>query len=169
MKKNTLMRIELIITSVLIIAICCIGIYYVTRDDRPNVIHIKFEDAEDKVVEFNSLMIAPGEEHEFILSMTSEIEDEFSFAMKFLETDGLILKDYVYIRVVKDDKVICDKLLAELFKGDVVRFNGLLNKKAPCEISVFFYMDKSVGNEVENTSSDFDLLISISNEEGFDE
>ena len=164
MNSKTLLRTILLAAGVLILALSIIGIVYVSRDNRQNVIKIDFTDSNEKLIEFNSLSMAPGEEYDYFLRLTSEVEDDFEIAMKFTESDGLILKDYVYVRIECDGEVFCDKLLADLFKNDIVRFDCQLKKKDACEIKVVYYIPEDVGNEIENSSADFDLLISISNE-----
>lgn len=170
MEKSThLTRVALIIASVLILIAVALSAYFLLYTDRTNIIEVCIAEDEDKIVEFKNLSIVPGGEYEFIIKLTGEFDAVYDISMKFVESDGLVLKDYVYARIEDDQQVFCDDLLANVFKEEIFHFERKLYEKKSHDIRVVYYMDEEVGNEVQQASAEFELLISVSSQEEVNE
>ena len=76
-----------------------------------------------------------------------------------------ILKNNARVQIQVDGEVVIDELLATLFESDPYEQVKRTYERKPFYIDVIFYLPENVGNEVKNTTVDFDIVIVVEKQE----
>lgn len=136
-----------------------------SRDD--NVIEVYLSDGQTESVQFEELAMIPGDSLEYIIKLKSNDINNGYFTLDFAEiseAEERSLKDFAYVKILIDDKVICDELLSERFKGKDIVLPFDIANKANTELKVIYYMPIDVGNEAKNAEAIFELRLTAENE-----
>ncbi len=164
MTKNTFMRISMIASSALILVGVALTVYFSVAFNNRRVIKIDVEPDEIHSVEFKELFLIPGQEEEYILSLKSDIKEKYNAEIIFDEIADGKLKNFARARIELNDEVIFDDSLASLLDGDKITLSIDPKKNPAKQIKITYYLPAEVGNDAQDTTSDFELLISISNQ-----
>ena len=155
----------MIAVCVLILTGSCIMGYFVMNPDRGSDT-IEVDLGKGGNVDFEDLAMLPGESTEYKIKLKGEIEAECNVTLEFKEKgDNNTLKDFVYVRVEYEGKVLCDKLLADVLDGKRIKFVGDFRDGRRDNIKITYYMPIEVENEAENAEANFSVHISVVNEE----
>ena len=170
MAASGFMRIVLIAASVLII----IGVVLVcgimlTDDDRNNItVNMKdIATGESKTIEFEKLGLVPGGQCEYTVKLKGENSKKYDLKLDFVdmdETGEMTLKNYARVRILSGEEIICDELLADAFKNDVIVLPVDFNQGKNTDIVIVHYLPIDVGNETKKAEAVFDLVLTASNE-----
>ena len=160
------MRVLLIALSLCILVGVGIMAYFLMAADSNDAFDLHLTaNGKEKLV-FEGVAMLPGESETYDIALRSDISDDYVLSFDFVDLDeDLELKKYVYAKIEYGDKVICDKLLEELFEEDPVLWSCYLSDKEPYDIKLTYYIPASVGNEAENLITDFELIITATGEE----
>ena len=167
MTKSNIMRSILIVSSALIIiGVTLMGWMMSTADER-NVIKIQLKDGLAESVHFEQLAMVPGSSHEYVIKLRAGGSEQYTLTMQFEEnapTEERTLKNYAYVKIMTDQEVLCDTLLATLFESPAMILPVDFNKNLNTELTVIYYLPMDVGNEAKNAEAVFDLLLTAGNE-----
>lgn len=159
------MRIVLIIMSVFLLAGAVLTGYMLLNLDSRDIINVDIGRTGASAVDFSALQMKPGDSKEYVLSIGSELPGDCVMTIDFTETDDGKLKDFVYVVVEANGKVLCDKLLRDLFEAEEpIELDCKINKYERFDVKVKYYMPIEVDNSAKNTHSDFMIKITVSNE-----
>jgi hypothetical protein len=120
-----------------------------------------------EVLEYNGFMVVPGQSEKFRVRLTpvagvvGELWIDFDEISSIENSYGVKLKDCVRVRIAVEGKEVFDELLADLFEGDRYEQVIKLRERRSFYIDVEFYLPIEIGNEVKNTSVDFNIFITV--------
>lgn len=164
MIRSNLMRVVLIAASILIIVgVTLMTLMLTTADDR-NVIKISIDDGQAGVVEFENLALTPGGSSEYNIELKQSGADNYMLTLDFIETAESPLKEFAYVRIVSDDQVVCDKLLANAFEDESIVLPVDFRKDQNTKLTVIYYLPIDVGNEAKKAEAFFKLQLTAGNE-----
>lgn len=162
---NGAARVVLIVMSVFLLAGAVLTGYMLLNLDSRDIINVDIGRTGASAVDFDALQINPGESKEYILSIGSELPGDCVMTIDFTETDDGKLKDYVFVVVEANGKVLCDTLLRNLFESEEpLQLDCKMTKTDRFDVKVKYYMPIEVDNSAKNTHSDFMIKITVSNE-----
>ena len=166
--RKTIRNILIILSSlVLVFAISLLVYLTSSQNDITDKIVIKSNDEIHEVLEVSDLNLIPSEMKEYDVSFESKIGGKFFIYLDYQETFDGGMKDYVDVIVKVGDEVIYEGKLSDLFKDDfVVEVSLDFNEDSTREIRLIYSMDVTVGNEAKNTSSDFNIELTIKRNTG---
>ena len=163
MTKNTFMRISMIASSTLILVGVALTVYISVVFSNRRVINVDINPDEIHTVEFKDLLLVPGKEEEYILSLKSDIKEKYDAHILFNEIADGDLKKFAYVKIELNGSVIREDSLASLLESDTITLS-IDPKKSPAkQIKITYYLPAEVGNEAQESTSDFELLITVSN------
>lgn len=158
-------RVILIALSFTILIGISIMWYFLSLSNDSDSLQLEIRVNGQKTIRFDGLALIPGEEREYEASLRSDIPGDYVLLLDFVEDgENNTLKQFAYARIKIGDEVICDERLSELFDGDLIEISTYLSKKVGCDIKITYYMPAEVGNEAENATADFKIIISSAKE-----
>lgn len=164
MTKSAFMRIVLIAESVLII----IGVILMCSMCRPfktgNVINVYLKDGETEAVEFKDLALIPGDTKEYQIKLIGSPAEQYNVKIVFAEEEEKTLKKFLYVKIIADDIVICDQLLADAFEGNGLILPVDFREGKHTDLTIIYHLPIEVGNEAKNAEAVFSLLFTPINE-----
>ena len=80
-----------------------------------------------------------------------------------LETEEGTLKHYARVKILANDEVLHDELLATAFENDNIVIPIDFRKDKNTELKIVYYLPLEVGNEAKNTEAVFELQLTASN------
>lgn len=164
MGRSRIMQIALIIGSVLIIVgVGLIGWITSTQDER-NVINVQLQEGTTETVEFENLGLIPGEECEYVLSLKKGEKNAYDLRLKFVELEEKTLKQFARVKIIFNEEVLHDELLADVFDGDELTVHVDFDSGKKTELKIVYYLPIEVGNEAKNAEAIFELLLTTNNE-----
>lgn len=164
MAKNTFMRISMIASSALILVGVALTIYFSVTFNNRRVINLEVEPNETHSVEFKELFLVPGKEEEYILSLKSDIKEKYNAEIIFDEIADGKLKNFAHAKIELNNNVVFDDSLSTLLNGDKITLSIDPKKNPAKQIKITYYLPAEVGNDAQDTTADFELFISISNQ-----
>ena len=166
MKSYKIMRVLLVFTSLLILVGVLLAewIYYNRRDD--DIIKVELSDGKTEVIDFESLSLIPGDSCEYVIKLKDDNFPKYDLSIKFSDSaPEKTLKNYAYVKVIADGKVVYEDLLATAFQdGGIVLPVDLIAGKNE-ELKIVYYLPLEVGNEAKNAEAIFKVKLTASNEE----
>ena len=166
--KNGAIRIVLIVTSAfLLIGAALTGYMLLEHEDR-EIIDVKIGESGKTAVDFSNLVIVPGDDLEYTLAIKSELPGDCIMTFEFIENQMQVgeLKNYVYVILEVDGEEICNALLSDLFeREEPLSVPCIIKKKEAFNVTLKYHMPLEVGDEAQNTDSDFKLKLTVSNEQ----
>lgn len=161
--KRRICNIMLIVLCSMILVGAGLSVYFLCAPK--NVIKMDVEPNETKSVRFKKVGLVPGGSCEYILLLSSEYDQEFDLTLAFQDDDpSLTLKEYAHVRIEKDDEVLCDLLLSELFEQKDVYTAVDFTDGEKNKICITYYMPDDVGNEAQDAEALFTLLVTATSE-----
>ena len=165
MSHNRFNQIVLASTSLLIIfAVVLLWINLASTDDIDVTDTVVVEDGETKILKFENLSLVPGEQCEYTVFLEGDNPKAYDVTLDFEELFDLSLKNFAYVRILADGKLLLDELLADAFKNDSIKLHVDFGQDEDVELKITYYLPIEVGNEAKNAEAIFDLRISASNE-----
>lgn len=165
MPKSKIMRIILVAGSLLIIVgVSLMGWMLATEDER-GVINVKLEDDKTELLAFENLTLVPGEECEYVIKLEKAGVNKYDLVLDFVDTDEeKTLKNFARVKIISDDEVICDELLADAFENEKIVLPVDFDEGKNTELKIVYYLPLDVGNEAKKAEALFELLLKASNE-----
>ena len=164
MPRNKLMRVILIVGSVMIIVGVSLMTWMLSTADERNVIRVSLDKGDRKPVKFEALSLVPGEEYEYEVKLVRGGADQFDLQFDFVETDDGTLKEYARVKILVEDDVVYDELLANALESDGILLPVDFEQRKNTEFQIVYYLPIDVGNEAKNAESKFGLVLTASNE-----
>ena len=163
MLRSNFMRILLVAGSVLIlIGVILMTWMLLTEDDR-NVIVVNI-DGKIPAIKFESLKLIPGGECEYTITLKGDNAKEYEFFIDFAESEEKTLKHFARVKIISNNEVVYDELLADAFESEALKLPVDFNIDLNTELKIVYYMPLEVGNEAKNAEAKFELLLKAINE-----
>lgn len=160
----------LIVAGVLLIAAGLLLVTWIldTEDER-NTIEIRLSGNRTSTEEivFDNLALVPGEvcEYDVILKGDRTLKgDTYKLSMDFVEIKEGRLKDYARIKILSNDIIVHDELLATVLEGEDIEFSIDFNGERSKSLKILFYLPAEVGNEAKKAEALFKLVLTACNE-----
>ena len=164
MPKSNLMRIILIVGSIFIIVGVSLMTWMLTTEDERNVIKVSVDEGKSETVKFDALSLVPGDECEYTVKLKKGGADKFDMKFDFVETVDGVLKDYARVKIIVQDTVVYDDLLANTFENENIVLPVDFGVDKNTEFKILYYLPLEVGNEAKNAEALFELILTASNE-----
>lgn len=164
MTKISSTRIILITVSVLsIVGVVLLCWTMATADDR-NVISVSLKDGETTAVEFENLALVPGDMVEYTVKFKGNYHKRYDVLLDFSEKEEKTLKYFARVKIISNDEIIYDDLLATILGDDAIALPVDFKEDKNTELTVVYYLPAEVGNEAKNAEAMVEMLITASNE-----
>ena len=164
MRESTLVRAIMTTASILILIGVVLMTYMLLTADSRNVIKIDLEIDSTESIGFSGLKLVPGDYREYDIQLKSDSSQSCTLRMDFVELEEKTLKNYVRVKVLSGDTVICDELLADAFENDAIVLPVDFGSKKNTELKIVYYMPLEVGNGAKNAEAVFEVRFTASNE-----
>ncbi len=128
------------------------------------MIEVKLEDGKTELLAFENLSLVPGEKCEYIVKLEKSGADKYDLNLDFVEIEEKTLKNYARVKIIANDEVIRDELLAEVFENEDIVLPIDFKENKNTELTIVYYLPIDVGNEAKNAEAIFELLLTASNE-----
>lgn len=147
--KNNIVYIIGLISCVVLITI----LFLVSIKQNPVVENFILIDGKGQTIgniEVKDIAINPGSSSNTTINLSSIVNGKYNINISFNEEKTSILKEYINISIVVEDKIIHEALLNDMIKNNtIVKFDNHLKKGAPLKINIIYTISKDVGNEIE--------------------
>ena len=165
MTKHEIMRVILIVGILLMsIGIILLGLIWATKEN-PSVIKIRLEGTEMYPLQFERLCLVPGEECEYTVLLEHDTATFCNIKFDFVDLEEQhVLKDHARVRIVAEDEVLWDELLAIAMEGEPLILPVDFKNNVNTELRVIYYLPIDVGNEAKNAEALFELQLTATNE-----
>ena len=165
--RNKIMAIVLSASLIVILASAGFNAYLLWyNENKDDTIKVGL-DGDGETVEFHNLQMHPGDQVEFELALTNEVEGECQLTLDFIDSapEGINnLKDYIKVIIIFNGEKVYEEELASVIERQLAPIDCVLDKKKPVEMKIIYLMPIEVGNEAENAEAFIDLKITVSNE-----
>ena len=148
-----------ILSILLIFGLALFIIMLLNSNHRNNIFEVKIESGQNKIVEFKSLAIIPGEEYGYTLKLKADITAYYDLTFKFEENEVSHLKNFLFIKIILDNEEIYNKQFKECLNEQINLSYQLYDDKY-VDFKIVYYMPKEIGNEAAGTKSSFELKLS---------
>ena len=130
-----------------------------------DIIKINLGEEGQKVVSFSDFSLLPGEETEYKILFDEVDLSTYDVVLQFKTETDYAAYDFLCVRIIVDGKVLCDRTLSEVFADDplFLQINPIEDRSV--EIKVVYYIPLDTGNEAENMTFDFDLIITATTQQ----
>ena len=165
--RMLIMRIIGITASIIMLIGVGIMLYSFATEEERTVLSIDLDKTGEEgfTMEFDDLCMLPGESSEYTLELSHDAVDQYKLHLDFFDSDEtLTLKNFARVKVVSNSGVVCDKLLADIFKEDKIVLDVDFDKGENLVLKFIYYMPSEVGNEAKLAEADFGLTITATNE-----
>lgn len=163
MSKETVVRVILIATAVLLLLGIILFIAVIFNDKDTSVIKVKLEKGENETIAFENLALLPGEQCEYNVELTVGSAKKYDLTLDFNETREGELKKYACAKISVSGEVIFDDLFTKLFEKRSFSLPIDLSEQDSTRINLLYYLPETVGNEAQDTAADFTLVINAGN------
>ena len=165
MSKIKIMRIVLIGASVLILIGISLMTWKLTTEDDRNNVDVYLSEGMTETIQFENLSLVPGESCEYVVKLKGDNAKKYDLSLDFVDTDQeKTLKNFAYVKIIANEEVICDELLADVFENEKIVLPVDFDEKKNTELKIVYYLPIEVGNEAKNAEAFFELLLTASNE-----
>ena len=163
MPKNTYYKIALITAAALVLfALLLAGHVWASSRNR-SFIKVYLEDGKTESVEFESLAMLPGDSLEYKIKLKSNGVKRCDLLMRFVETEEKDLKKFAYVKILAEDRLICDERMDTVFEGKEMVLPVDFDEGENTELTVIYYLPLEVGNEAKNAEAIFELQMTAKN------
>ena len=159
--RDKLMRIILIAASILIIIGVVLMRFMFRSFQTGDVIKLYLEDGKTEAIGFSDLSLVPGDSKEYHVKLTASPAGKYDIKLSFAEEVDKGLKNFVHVKLIADDMVLCDQLLADAFENDELVMPADFRKEKYADLTIIYYMPIEVGNEAKNVEAIFSLLFRL--------
>ncbi len=165
MSKSVVMRLILLVGSVLILVGVSLMLWMYETEDERNVIEIDIEDGGRHPVQFENLSLYPGQQCEYGIRVKNDNGDKFDLSLDFAELRESPLKNFLRVKIVTNDTVVYDELLADAFVDEPLVLPVDFTESKNIVLRIIYSLPEDVGNEAKNAEALFELIITASTEE----
>ena len=164
MRTNSTRRTILIVANLLIlIGIALMAWMIVTAASRNNI-YVDLSDGKPHSVGFSDLSLVPGESTEYTVRLRNTDANKYDVHLDFVETEkSMTLKNFARVKIISNDVVVCDELLATVFENESIVLPVDFFKGLNTELTIVYYLPIEVGNEAKNAEAVFELQIMATN------
>lgn len=156
---------NIIIVAMLLFAVLSIMLIVFlnqAHEDFKNDITVSASGVTEKTLTVRDLKLTPTQQTEFDVGLTCAASGSYNISLDYIEQRDGGMKHFIDVVVKYNGEVVYEGNLLELLDGDeIVRFEGVLEEKEPCTITIVYEMPIDVGNEAQGTSADFDIRLRI--------
>ena len=159
-KRSNIIIVAMLLFSILSIML----IVFIDRahEDFKKDITVSATGVTEKTLTVRDLQLSPTQQTEFDVGLTCAASGSYHISLDYVEQRDGGMKHFIDVVVKYNGEVVYEGNLLELLDGDeIVRFEGVLEEKEPCTITIVYEMPIDVGNEAQGTSADFDIRLRI--------
>ena len=157
MTRNIIIRSLIAVGSLLIIVgVSLIGWMNSTSADK-NQITVEVEEGNTESVEFKNFELVPGSSCEYTIKFNGERARQYDVTLDFVEKEDKALKNFAYVKIISNNEIIYDRLLADAFEDDVLEVSVDFDNNENTELKIVYYLPIEVGNEAKNAEAVFEL------------
>ncbi len=152
----------------LIITGAGLSVYFVTNTDRRDVVRVELKEAETERITFDARGLLPGQDVGYGISLHTNLSETSDVLIAFEEAPQTAggLKDFVWVRLVRDGKTFYEAPLASAFAQEAILLEQDITSGETISLEVIYYMPKEIGNEAQGLDGRFTLSVCASNEGG---
>lgn len=154
-----------ILVSLFAVAAVAAGVTYYNVSSRGTenaIVKIDKDGKADETVTVSELTLNPSETKDDVIYLTCEADGEFDVSLEFIEKYDGGLKSFVTVKITSAGNTVYDGMLDALLTDKApVTFKSGVAKKGKTELVISYSMPESVGNEAKNTSSRFDIHVTV--------
>jgi hypothetical protein len=161
---KTITRVLMALSGIIIV-IGVILMYQTIQDSNdPDAITVYIKKGEIETIEFADLSLIPGDECQYHIKIKGTITKSCDVVLNFVKKGGHTLENFAYVRILYNDEVLYDDLLASAFESQGINILVDFSQKTNTDLRIVYYLPETVGNEIKNAEALFELQISASNE-----
>lgn len=165
MTKRRFMQILLTAACLLILVGAVLGVWVTSTDGERNVIDVRLRRGETETLRFEELSLIPGGSSEYVVALSRGGANSYRLNIAFKEIgSNNKLGSFARMRVEVNGEEICDQLLGTLIKSEGLSLPVDFAKSSEVELRFVCYLPLEIGNEAQNATADFEILLSASNE-----
>lgn len=165
MQSNKIMRALLVIASLLVLIGVLMTVWIFIQRRNQDIIKVQLSDGETEVIKFDALNLLPGDSCEYIIELKEEDFPQYNLSFDFVDVDEKkTLKNYARVKIIANQAVVYDELLATAFENDNIVLPVDLDTGKNAKLKIVYYLPLEVGNEAKNAEAVFEVLLTASNE-----
>ena len=165
MQSNKIMRALLVIASLLVLIGVLMTVWIFIQRRNQDIIKVQLSDGETEVIKFDALNLLPGDSCEYIIELKEEDFPQYNLSFDFVDVDEKkTLKNYARVKIIANEAVVYDELLATAFENDNIVLPVDLDTGKNAKLKIVYYLPLEVGNEAKNAEAVFEVLLTASNE-----
>lgn len=165
MQSNKIMRALLVIASLLVLIGVLMTVWIFIQRKNQDIIKVQLSDGETEVIKFDALNLLPGDSCEYIIELKEEDFPQYNLSFDFVDVDEKkTLKNYARVKIIANEAVVYDELLATAFENDNIVLPVDLDTGKNAKLKIVYYLPLEVGNEAKNAEAVFEVLLTASNE-----
>ena len=164
MLRGKLLRSVLIISSAIILIGVALMTWILATEEERNNIEVVLSNGKTQCIEFSDLALIPGGQSEYKIVLKSHNAKEYELRLDFVELEEDVLKNFARVKIMSDDGLICDELLATVFTEEPRVIPVDFNTRTNTELTIVYYLPLDVGNEAKKAEAVFELRLTASNE-----
>ena len=158
-----------VLCSVMIIIGVGLVFWAMRNEKEVTVIDIRLSDNMSTPVDFDGLVLLPGQSTEYTLRFSSYSSRRYCVCLNFVEDEDRkaynTLKHYVRAQITIGDEIAYDGLLENLIDDDPIRFPVNVRADLNTKVKIRYYLPDDIGNEAKGASAAFKLLVTAGNED----
>ena len=162
MRRSLLVRSMMTVASILILIGVFLMAYMMLTSRSRNVINIDLDSGQSLPI--TGLDLVPGDSREYAVRLKSSSLHSCTLSMRFVDGEGNTLKNFVRVKILSGDVVVCDELLADVFESGAITLPVDFGSKKNTELKIVYYLPLEVGNEAKNAVASFEVRFTASNE-----
>jgi hypothetical protein len=163
MRTNGVRRTILIVANLLILIGVALMAWIIVTAASRNHIFIDLSDGLNNVG-FSDLSLVPGESTQYTVRLRNKNTNKCNLLLDFVEVEkDMTLKNYARVKIISNDTVVCDELLATIFENDNIVLPVDFDKGINTELTIVYYIPIEAGNEAKNADAVFELQIMATN------
>lgn len=155
--------------SVMIVVGVALVFWAMQNEKEVTVIDIRLSDNMSAPVDFDGLVLLPGQSTEYTLRFSSYSSRRYDVHLNFVEDEDRkaynTLKHYVRAQITIGDEIAYDGLLEKLIDDDPIHFPVNVRTDENTKVKIKYYMPDDIGNEAKGASAAFKLLVTAGNED----
>ena len=156
LRKDKYFSLFVIISLLFIITLIIILKFYNT-----NTFYINVNNETKEVITLKNLNLIPGEKFEYDLNLKSKKNGKYGINISFNEIEESLLKDYLKVVIFNKEEILYDDLLCNLIRDNGIDIELDFYKNRIINLKISYYLDESVGNEVQKEIAMFELIINV--------
>ncbi len=159
--NNRLSRILIlvILVEVLLAIIICVWAFAYKQRFTDDVT-IVLDQTPQTQLEVELYDMYPGASKSYEIHLKADLGKTYNLALNFQKTKACTIAQFIDVQVKLGDELIDSAKLEEYLDGKKVSFPMDFDSQTMIDIEIIYSMDDSVGDEAQNTTADFNLILS---------